>query len=156
MSARYERWLIARGNVLAPSWEALISLVTKMREEKWLVGKGKARHRIVETKQQAVYKNIDERYVPERAIMAMARRVSSRRGWLGGKVDFAVAEYHTSTSVLSCAATPSAGKNCEKPVSRAASAQAGSSNRPSTVMPASRRGVTTVSWPSRPWKTAPA
>lgn len=42
MSARYERWLIARGNVLAPSWEALINLVTKLREEKWLVGKGKA------------------------------------------------------------------------------------------------------------------
>jgi hypothetical protein len=40
------------------------------------------------------YRTIDERYVPERAIMAMARRVSSRRAWLGGKIDFAVAEYH--------------------------------------------------------------
>lgn len=58
------------------------------------VGKGKNRRTIVETKQQPVYKTIDERYVPERAIMAMARRVSNRRGWLGGKVDFAVAEYH--------------------------------------------------------------
>jgi len=42
MPVRYERWLIARGNVLAPSWEALISLVKKMREENWLVGKGTA------------------------------------------------------------------------------------------------------------------
>ena len=40
------------------------------------------------------YRTIDERYVPERAIMAMARRVSNRRAWLGGKIDFAVAEYH--------------------------------------------------------------
>jgi len=64
--------------------------VTKTR----FVGRGNTRRRIVETKQRPVYKNIDERYVPERAIMAMARRVASRRGWLGGKVDFAVAEYH--------------------------------------------------------------
>jgi hypothetical protein len=64
--------------------------VTKTR----FVGKGKSRRKIVEAKQQPVYKTIDERYVPERAIMAMARRVSNRRGWLGGKVDFAVAEYH--------------------------------------------------------------
>lgn len=64
--------------------------VTKTR----FVGKGKNRRRIVETKQRPVYKTIDERYVPERAIMAMARRVSNRRGWLGGKIDFAVAEYH--------------------------------------------------------------
>jgi hypothetical protein len=43
---------------------------------------------------KARYKTLDERYVPERAIMAMARRVSNRRAWLGGKIDFAVAEYH--------------------------------------------------------------
>lgn len=38
----YERWLIARGNVFAPNWETLIAFVKKMREEKWLVGKGTA------------------------------------------------------------------------------------------------------------------
>jgi hypothetical protein len=37
---------------------------------------------------------MDERYLPERAIPAMARRVANRRAWLGGKVDFAIAEYH--------------------------------------------------------------
>ena len=67
-----------------------------------------------------------------------------------------VGEYHTSTSVLSCAARPSVGKNCENPVSTAASAHAGSSNLPSTTTAASRRGVVTVSSPRRPWNTAPA
>lgn len=58
------------------------------------VGKGKNRRRVVRTVRQPVYKTIDERYVPERAIGAMARRLSSRRAWLGGKLDFAIAEYH--------------------------------------------------------------
>ncbi len=48
----------------------------------------------MQTVQQPVYKTVDERYVPERAIWAMARRVSNRRSWLGGHVDFAIAEYH--------------------------------------------------------------
>jgi hypothetical protein len=52
------------------------------------------RIRISAPGKKARYKTVDERYVPERAIMAMARRVSNRRAWLGGKVDFAVAEYH--------------------------------------------------------------
>lgn len=38
----YERWLIAKGNVFAPNWETLINLVTKLKEEKWLVGPGTA------------------------------------------------------------------------------------------------------------------
>ena len=58
------------------------------------IGKGKNRRKVVETRQESVYKTIDERYVPERAIPAMARRVANRRAWLGGKVDFAIAEYH--------------------------------------------------------------
>ena len=58
------------------------------------VGKGKARRKIVQTHRVPTYKTIDERYIPERAIMAMARRLSNRRAWLGGKLDFAVAEYH--------------------------------------------------------------
>jgi hypothetical protein len=64
-----------------------------VKKTRW-VGKGKNRRKIVQTVQQPVYKTIDERYVPERAIMAMARRVSNRRSWLGGKMDFAIAEYH--------------------------------------------------------------
>jgi Transglycosylase SLT domain len=64
--------------------------VTKMR---W-VGKGKNRRKVTQTTQQPVYKTIDERYVPERAIWAMARRLSNRRSWLGGNIDFAIAEYH--------------------------------------------------------------
>jgi hypothetical protein len=58
------------------------------------VGKGKNRRKVVVTRQEPVYKTVDERYVPERAIPAMARRVANRRAWLGGKVDFAIAEYH--------------------------------------------------------------
>lgn len=58
------------------------------------VGTGKNRRKVVRTVQQPIYKTIDERYVPERAIAAMARRVSNRRAWLGGKIDFAIAEYH--------------------------------------------------------------
>ena len=38
----FERWLIAKGNVFAPNWETLIKLVEKLKEEKWLVGKGTA------------------------------------------------------------------------------------------------------------------
>jgi hypothetical protein len=38
----FERWLIAKGNVFAPNWETLINLVSKLKEEKWLVGKGTA------------------------------------------------------------------------------------------------------------------
>jgi hypothetical protein len=37
-----ERWLIAKGNSFAPSWDTLIALVTKMKEEGWLVGPGRA------------------------------------------------------------------------------------------------------------------
>ena len=33
--------------------------------------------------------------------MAMARRVSNRRAWLGGKVDFAIAEYHMGAGRMS-------------------------------------------------------
>ena len=58
------------------------------------VGKGKNRRKITETKRVAVYKQVDERYQPEHAIAAMARRLSNRRSWLGGKLDFAIAEYH--------------------------------------------------------------
>jgi hypothetical protein len=59
-----------------------------------VVGKGKNRRRVVRTVRQPVYKTIDERYVPERAISAMARRLNNRRAWLGGRLDFAIAEYH--------------------------------------------------------------
>ncbi len=52
------------------------------------------RIRISAPGKKARYKTIDERYVPERAIAAMARRIAKRRTWLGGKIDFAVAEYH--------------------------------------------------------------
>ena len=38
----FERWLIAKVNVFAPNWETLINLVSKLKEEKWLVGKGTA------------------------------------------------------------------------------------------------------------------
>jgi hypothetical protein len=64
-----------------------------VKKTRW-VGKGKNRRKVVTTVQQPVYKTLDERYVPERAIWAMARRVSNRRSWLGGNVDFAIAEYH--------------------------------------------------------------
>ncbi len=58
------------------------------------VGTGKNRRKVVRTVEQPIYKIIDERFVPARAIAAMARRVSNRRAWLGGKIDFAIAEYH--------------------------------------------------------------
>jgi hypothetical protein len=58
------------------------------------VGRGKNRRQVIETKREAIYKRIDERYQPERAISAMARRLKNRREWLGGKMDFAIAEYH--------------------------------------------------------------
>ena len=64
-----------------------------VKKTRW-VGTGKNRKRVTRTVQQAVYKTIDERYVPARAIRAMAKRVSNRRSWLGGNVDFAIAEYH--------------------------------------------------------------
>ena len=64
-----------------------------VKKTRW-VGTGKNRRKVVQTVRQPVYKTLDERYVPERAIKAMARRVSNRRSWLGGNVDFAVAEYH--------------------------------------------------------------
>jgi hypothetical protein len=64
-----------------------------IKRTRW-VGKGKTRRRVVQTVQQPIYKTIDERYVPERAIWAMARRLSNRRSWLGGNLDFAIAEYH--------------------------------------------------------------
>lgn len=38
----FERWLIAKGNVFAPNWETLIHLVSKLKEEGWLVGGGTA------------------------------------------------------------------------------------------------------------------
>jgi hypothetical protein len=71
--------------------------VTKTRT----VGKGKNRHTVVQTKEEPVYQKIDDRYDPELAVMAMARRISNRRAWLGGKLDFAVAEYHMGAGRLS-------------------------------------------------------
>ena len=71
-----------------------VRIGTKAVQKTRWVGSGKNRRKVVQTVQQPVYKTIDERYVPERAIMAMARRVSGRRSWLGGKIDFAIAEYH--------------------------------------------------------------
>ncbi len=71
-----------------------IKIGSRVVKKTRVVGKGKARRKVVETTRQPVYKTVDERYVPERAIMAMARRVSNRRTWLAGKLDFAVAEYH--------------------------------------------------------------
>ncbi len=56
-------------------------------------------------------------------------------------------EYQTSTSVRSTAGRPSAGSSCEKPVSRTASAQAGSSSTPSTTVVASMRGTVTSGRP---------
>jgi hypothetical protein len=64
-----------------------------VRKTRW-TGTGKNRRRVTVMVQQPVYKTIDERYVPDRAIRAMARRLASRRTWLGGKLDFAIAEYH--------------------------------------------------------------
>jgi len=64
-----------------------------VEKTRW-VGTGRNRRRVVQTIQEPIYTTIDERYVPSRAIAAMARRVSSRRGWLAGKIDFAIAEYH--------------------------------------------------------------
>lgn len=64
-----------------------------VKKTSW-VGKGKSRRKVVKTVRQAVYTTIDERYIPKRAIWAMAKRVSNRRSWLGGNVDFAIAEYH--------------------------------------------------------------
>jgi hypothetical protein len=58
------------------------------------VGKGKDRQTITETRREPVFKKLDERYQPELAIRAMARRLGKRRSWLGGKLDFAIAEYH--------------------------------------------------------------
>ena len=64
-----------------------------VKKTRW-VGRGKNRRKVAETVQQPIYKTIDERYVPERAIWAMAKRVANRRAWLGGNIDFAIAEYH--------------------------------------------------------------
>ncbi len=64
-----------------------------VKKTRW-VGKGKNRRRVVQTVREPIYKSLDERYIPSRAIDAMARRVSGRRAWLGGKTDFAIAEYH--------------------------------------------------------------
>ena len=64
-----------------------------VKKTRW-VGSGKNRRKVVQTVQQPIYKIVDERYVPGRAIAAMARRVSQRRAWLGGRIDFAIAEYH--------------------------------------------------------------
>lgn len=40
--ATYERWLIARGNVFAPSSAAVAKLVQKLRDERWIAGGGAA------------------------------------------------------------------------------------------------------------------
>jgi hypothetical protein len=58
------------------------------------VGRGKDRHKVVESKEEPIFQKVDERYDPELAVMAMARRIANRRAWLGGKLDFAVVEYH--------------------------------------------------------------
>ena len=107
-----------------------------VKKTRW-VGKGTSRRRVVQTVQQPVYKTIDERYVPERAIKAMARRLGSRRAWLGGKTEFAIAEYHMG-----------AGR-----MARLLSAYFGRTIRVSDV-PAEMAGAT-VSYPELYWTNTP-
>ena len=84
----------ASARELGLSTRRKIKIGTRPVKRTRYIGKGKHRRAIVEIRQEPVYRTVDERFVPERAIDAMARRVSSRRAWLGGKIDFAVAEYH--------------------------------------------------------------
>ncbi len=107
-----------------------------VKKTRW-VGKGTSRRKVVQTVQQPVYKTIDERYVPERAIKAMARRLGSRRAWLGGKTEFAIAEYHMG-----------AGR-----MARLLSAYFGRTIRVSDV-PAEMAGAT-VSYPELYWTNTP-
>ncbi len=78
-----------------------IQVGTKEQTRTRKVGKGKNRRTITETKQVPVYKVVDQRYDPDLAIMAMARRLNNRRGWLGGNLDFAIAEYHMGAGRMS-------------------------------------------------------
>jgi hypothetical protein len=71
-----------------------IQIGTREVTKQKTVGRGKKKRTVTETKREKVYRTLDERFEPDRAIMAMAKRVSNRRAWLGGKVDFAIAEYH--------------------------------------------------------------
>src|SRR5688500_15018115 len=66
----------------------------------------------------------------------------------------AVGEYHTRTSVESCAGTPSTGSNCEKPESTAACDEMGPSSIASIEIERSARGGRTAVRSSRPECTA--
>ena len=81
--------------------------VTKTR----FVGTGKNRHKVVETKEEPTFQKVDERYDPELAVMAMARRIANRRAWLGGKLDFAVVEYHMGAGRISKLLSAYFGRN---------------------------------------------
>jgi hypothetical protein len=78
-----------------------IQIGTREVTKQKTVGRGKKKRVVTETKREKVYRVVDERFDPDRAIMAMARRVSNRRSWLGGKVDFAIAEYHMGAGRMS-------------------------------------------------------
>jgi hypothetical protein len=78
-----------------------IQIGTKEQTRTRKVGKGKNRRTITETKFVPVYKVVDQRYDPDLAIMAMARRLNNRRAWLGGNLDFAIAEYHMGAGRMS-------------------------------------------------------
>lgn len=107
--------------------------VTKTRT----VGKGKKRRTMTETKRVKVYRTIDERYDPDRAIMAMARRINNRRAWLGGKLDFAIVEYHMG-----------AGR-----IAKLLSAYFGRKVRPSDIP--SVMASSTISYPELFWTNTP-
>lgn len=85
-----------------------------------------------------------------RSRSASVARTVPGAAWARTPMCSAVALYQTRISVLSCAATPSLGKNCEKPVSRAAFCHTASVSCPSTVRSDWARGGSTRTWPRLP------
>jgi hypothetical protein len=85
-----------------------------------------------------------------RSRCASVARTVSRRSYARIPTCSAVAEYQTSTSVESAAATPSTGVNWEKPVRMAAWPHIGSSSWPSTVTSPANLGGRTSTLPSLP------
>jgi hypothetical protein len=90
-----------------------------------------------------------------RSRSASVARTLPGAAWARTPTCNAVPLYHTSTSVLSCAATPSVGKNWENPVRTDAVPHSGSSSMPSITGARSARGTDTLVLPLRPSYTGP-
>ena len=78
MAESYARWLVAKSNVFSPGSEAVVKLVEKLREEKWLPAAGAGNATAVRT----IENTFGDDAAKKRAAQTEAMPATLTKGWL--------------------------------------------------------------------------